>query len=86
MPDYMNDEQYRKACRYRVQETLEALAGAWTVSDGEIDSELINNSILRLTRTLDDLHYFREKIAHASDDPPRPGFVPEKADTEEQLK
>ncbi len=78
MTDYMNDEQYRKACRYRVQETLEGLAGAWTVADEQIDGRLIDNSILWLQRTLDELYYFRQKIAHASDRPPEPGFVNER--------
>lgn len=80
MTDYMNDEQYRKACRYRVQETLESLAGAWTVPDELIGSELIENSIRWLERTLEELHYFQDKIAHAADGPPRPGFTPERAD------
>jgi hypothetical protein len=78
MTDYMNDQQYRKACRYRVQETLEGLAGAWTVPDQQIDNQLIDNSILWLQRTLDELHYFREKIAHASDGEPKPGFIDER--------
>lgn len=78
MTDYMNDEQYRKACRYRVQETLEGLAAAWTVPDEQIGDQLIDNSVLWLQRTLDELRYFREKIATAKDGPPKPGFVDER--------
>lgn len=79
MSDYMNDEQYRKACRYRVQETLENLAGAWTVPDEAINSQLIDDSVFWMQRTLEELSYFREKIEHASDGAPQPGFVSEKA-------
>lgn len=75
----MNDEQYRKACRYRVQETLEDLAGAWVVPDEKIGSELIDNSVIWLQRTLDELRYFRGKIANAQDGPPLPGFVDERS-------
>ncbi len=79
MTDYMNLEQYRKACRYRVQETLENLMGAWQVPDEEIDGQLIATSVEWLERTLEELHYFAEKIKHASSGPPKPGFVPEKS-------
>ncbi len=76
--DYMNDEQYRKACRYRVQETLENLIGAWQVPDEQVSRELIATSLDWLDRMVEELRYFEDKIGHASSDPPKPGFVPEK--------
>ncbi|NLW16318.1 MAG: hypothetical protein GX033_01445 [Firmicutes bacterium] len=78
MTDYMNQEQYRKACRYRMQETLENLMGAWQVPDEKVDGELITTSLQWLERMVGELHYFNEKIANASSGPPKPGFVPEK--------
>ncbi len=78
MTDYMNDEQYRKACRYRVQETLEGLAVAWTVPDEQIGDQLIDSSVIWLQRTLDELRYFQQKIANAHDGSPKPGFVDER--------
>ncbi len=78
MIDYMNQEQYRKACRYRMQETLENLMGAWQVPDEKVDGELITTSLQWLERMVGELHYFNEKIANASSGPPKPGFVPEK--------
>ena len=78
MTDYMNDEQYRKACRYRMQETLENLMGAWQISEEQIDSQLISTSLEWLERMVGELRYFDDKIAHASSGPPQPGFVPEK--------
>ncbi|NLY53111.1 MAG: hypothetical protein GX060_00525 [Firmicutes bacterium] len=79
MVDYMNEEQYRKALRYRMQETIENLAVLWHVPDEQVDSELINTSCDWLERMLGELHYFNKKIVHASEGPPEPGFVPEQA-------
>lgn len=67
MTDPMNNEQYRKACRYRVQETLENLAGLWHVPDERITPELLAESLDRLERTVDELRYFREKIETTED-------------------
>lgn len=74
----MNDSQYRKACRYRVQETLENLAGVWQVSEEHVDDELIAITLDWLGRMAEELHYFDAKIATASSGPPEPGFTPEK--------
>lgn len=63
MTDYMNDEQYRKACRYRMQETLENLAEVWQVPDAEISGELIATSLNWLETMAGELRYFDEKIA-----------------------
>lgn len=78
MTDYMNDEQYRKACRYRMQETLENLVGVWQIPDEQVDSQLIATSLEWLERMVGELRYFEEKIEQASSGPPQPGFVPEK--------
>ncbi len=76
MTDHMNNEQYRKACRYRVQETLENLAGIWHVTDEQITPELLSESLDWLERTVDELKYFREKIATTEDGPTKPGALP----------
>ncbi|MGE5654831.1 MAG: hypothetical protein ACM3ZQ_11340 [Bacillota bacterium] len=73
MTDHMNNEQYRKACRYRVQETLENLAGIWHVPDERITPELLSESLDWLQRTVDELKYFREKIETTEDGQPKPG-------------
>ncbi len=78
MTDYMNDEQYRKACRYRMQETIENLAGVWHIPDEQVTPELMTTSLDWLERMVEELKYFRERVQHASDGPPKPGFVPEK--------
>lgn len=76
MADHMNKEQYRKACRYRMQETVEGLAGVWKVDDEEVDEEMIGESLDWLERTVEELKYFREKITTTEDGPPKPGALP----------
>lgn len=58
----VNNEQYRKACRYRMQETLENLMGVWQVPDEQVDGRLIGNSLEWVERMSADLRYFQEKI------------------------
>lgn len=76
MTDHMNNEQYRKACRYRMQETLENLAGIWHIPDEEISTDLLSESLDWLERTVNELKYFREKIETTEDGPPKPGALP----------
>jgi len=38
----------------------------------------LDNSVLWLQRTLDELRYFQQKIANAQSGPPKPGFVDER--------
>ena len=80
MTDYMNEEKYSKACRYRMQETIENLMAAWQVADEEITPDLLATSEHWLERMVEELRYFRQKLETASDGPPQPGFIPEKAD------
>lgn len=74
MTDHMNDEQYRKACRYRMQETIENLAGVWHVPDEQVTPELMTMSLDWLERMVDELKYFRERVQHASNGSPGTGF------------
>ena len=78
MTDYMNREQYRKACLYRARETLENLMGAWEVEAGQVDSALIALTMDWLHEMAGELNYFDEKIKHGSLEEARPGFVPER--------
>lgn len=62
MTDLMTEEQYKKACRYRMRETLENLSKLWETSEELVDQDMINKSLDMLYNSLDELQYFKEKI------------------------
>lgn len=66
MLDLMDGEQYRKACRYRMQEALENLAGLWQTPEEDIDHCLIDASLQWLERIKEELDYFKEKVIQSN--------------------
>lgn len=69
MTDLMTEKQYKKACRYRMRETLENLANLWETSEELVDQDMINKSLDMLYNSVDELKYFREKIVKADKRP-----------------
>lgn len=64
MADLMTREKYMDACRYRMRETFENLLEIWDPCYDEklITLHNIEKTLDILENTIDELHYFKEKI------------------------
>lgn len=67
MSHLMNHTQYKKACRYRMRETLENLESLWNNPEALLDNDMIDKSLDMLNNALDELKYFREKLDTTED-------------------